>query len=130
MKGLLAKDEHIIKKMYKSLYEEDVKSSLIVPVTLNKDGSLSKSTNGVTYEEFEVLRKYVKYEIKELCQGMLGGDISINPNKHKDKTSCDFCLYNAICQFDPTLKDNNYKIIKDKKNEEIIRMMAEEVEEE
>ena len=130
MKGLLAKDVHIIKKMDKSLYEEDVKSSLIVPVTLNKDGSLSKSTNGVTYEEFEVLRKYVKYEIKELCQGMLGGDISINPNKHKDKTSCDFCLYNAICQFDPTLKDNNYKIIKDKKNEEIIRMMAEEVEEE
>lgn len=128
MKGLLVKDTHIIKKMDKSLYEEDVKSSLIVPAALNKDGSLSKSTNSVTYQEFEVLRKYVKHEIKELCEGMLGGDISINPNKHKDRTSCDFCIYNAICQFDSTLKDNNYNIIKDKKNEEIIRMMAEEVE--
>ena len=127
MKGLLTKDVHIIKKMDKSLYEDDVKSSLILPVTLNKDGSLSKSTNSVSYGEFEILRKYVKYEIKELCQGMLGGDISINPNKHKDSTSCDYCQYNAICQFDPTLKDNNYKIIKDKKNEEIIKMMAEEV---
>ena len=117
-----------IKKMDKALYEEDVKSSLIVPAGLNKDGSLSKSTNSVTYQEFEVLRKYVKHEIKELCEGMLGGDISINPNKHKDRTSCDFCIYNSICQFDPTLKDNNYNIIKDKKNEEIIRMMAEEVE--
>ncbi len=128
MKGLLAKDAHIIKKMDKALYEEDVKSSLIVPAALNKDGSLSKNTNSVTYQEFEVLRKYVKHEIKDLCEGMLGGDISINPNKHKDRTSCDFCIYNAICQFDPTLKDNNYNIIKDKKNEEIIRMMAEEVE--
>lgn len=127
MKGLLTKDAHIIKKMDKSLYEDDVKSSLIIPVTLNKDGSISKSTNSVSYGEFEILRKYVKYEIKQLCQGMLGGDISIKPNKHKDKTSCDFCLYNAICQFDSTLKDNNYKIIKDKKNEEIIKMMAEEV---
>ena len=72
---------------------------------------------------------YIRMEdIKELCEGMLGGDISINPNKHKDRTSCDFCIYNAICQFDSTLKDNNYNIIKDKKNEEIIRMMAEEVE--
>ena len=99
-----------------------------MPAALNKDGSLSKSTNSVTYQEFEVLRKYVKHEIKELCEGMLGGDISINPNKHKYRTSCDFCIYNAICQFDSTLKDNNYNIIKDKKNEEIIRMMAEEVE--
>ena len=128
MKGLLAKDAHIIKKMDKALYEEDVKNSLIVPAGLNKDGSLSKSTNSVTYQEFEILRKYVKHEIKDLCEGMLGGDISINPNKHKDRTSCDFCIYNAICQFDSTLKDNNYNIIKDKKNEEIIRMMAEEVE--
>ena len=128
MKGLLAKDAHIIKKMDKALYEEDVKSSLIVPAGLNKDGSLSKSTNSVTYQEFEILRKYVKHEIKDLCEGMLGGDISISPNKHKDRTSCDFCIYNSICQFDPTLKDNNYNIIKDKKNEEIIQMMAEEVE--
>jgi len=128
MKGLLAKDAHIIKKMDKALYEEDVKNSLIVPAGLNKDGSLSKSTNSVTYQEFEILRKYVKHEIKDLCEGMLGGDISISPNKHKDRTSCDFCIYNSICQFDPTLKDNNYNIIKDKKNEEIIQMMAEEVE--
>lgn len=128
MKGLLVKDEHIIKKMDKSLYDDDVKFSLIVPASLNKDGSLSKTTNSVTYQEFETLRKYVKFEIKELCKGLLGGNISIKPNKHKDKTSCDFCIYNAICQFDPTLKDNNYNIIKDKKNEEIIQMMAEEVE--
>ena len=105
-----------------------LKTSLIVPAGLNKDGSLSKSTNSVTYQEFEILRKYVKHEIKDLCEGMLGGDISISPNKHKDRTSCDFCIYNSICQFDPTLKDNNYNIIKDKKNEEIIQMMAEEVE--
>ena len=79
MKGLLAKDAHIIKKMDKALYEEDVKNSLIVPAGLNKDGSLSKSTNSVTYQEFEILRKYVKHEIKDLCEGMLGGDISISP---------------------------------------------------
>ena len=48
--------------------------------------------------------------------------------KNKDKNSCEFCEYSSVCQFDSSLKDNNYKIINKKSDDEIIKMMKEEVE--
>ena len=80
-------------------------------ITLNKDGSLGRYTKGVTIEEFEVIRKYVKETIKDICEDMLDGNISIAPYKNKDKNSCEFCEYSSVCQFDSSLKDNNYKTI-------------------
>ena len=41
-------------------------------------------------------------------------------------TPCGYCEYSAICQFDPTLKENNYKIIKDKKDQEIWELLNNE----
>ena len=58
---------------------------------------------------------------------MLDGDISIHPYKNKDKNSCTFCNYSGICQFDSSLKDNRYKIINKKSDDEVIRMMKGEI---
>lgn len=58
---------------------------------------------------------------------MLSGEIRIAPYKHKDGTSCDFCDYSTICQFDSTIKDNKYKNLNNKSNEEIIKMMKGDV---
>ena len=128
MQGLLIKDPNIIKEMDKSLASGERSTSLIIPANLNKDGSLGRYTKGVTIEEFEVIRKYVKETIKDICEDMLDGNISIAPYKNKDKNSCEFCEYSSVCQFDSSLKDNNYKIINKKSDDEIIRMMKGEVE--
>ena len=45
------------------------KSSLVIPANLTKDGGIGKNTNGVSYEEFDVLRNYVKSTVKNLCGG-------------------------------------------------------------
>lgn len=127
MQGLLIKDSNIIKEMDKSLANGERTTSLIIPANLNKDGTLGRHTKGVSSEEFEVIRKYVKDLIKNLCEDMLDGNISISPYKNKDKNSCTFCNYSAICQFDTTLKDNKYKIINKKSDDEIIKTMREEV---
>ncbi|WP_042275884.1 helicase-exonuclease AddAB subunit AddB [[Clostridium] dakarense] len=127
MQGLLIKDSNIIKEMDKSLANGERATSLIIPANLNKDGTLGRHTKGVSSEEFEVIRKYVKDLIKDLCEDMLDGNISISPYKNKDKNSCNFCNYSAICQFDTTLKDNKYKIINKKSDDEIIKTMREEV---
>lgn len=127
MQGLLIKDSNIIKEMDKSLANGERSTSLIIPANLNKDGTLGRHTKGVSSEEFEVIRKYVKDLIKDLCEDMLDGNISISPYKNKDKNSCTFCNYSAICQFDTTLKDNKYKIINKKSDDEIIKTMREEV---
>lgn len=128
MKGLVIKDSHIIKEMDKSLENGERSSSLVIPANLTKDGKIGKNTSGVTYEEFDILRKYVKQTIKNLCEDMLGGNIMIAPYKNKNATSCDFCSYSVICQFDSSLKDNKYKILNNKENEEIINIMKEEIE--
>ena len=127
MQGMLIKDANIIKEMDKSLANGERTTSLVIPANLNKDGSLGKNTKGVSIEEFEVIRKYVKETIKDICEDMLDGNISISPYKNKDKNSCEFCEYSSICQFDSSLKDNKYKIINKKSDDEIIRMMKGEI---
>ncbi len=127
MQGLLIKDPKIIKEMDKSLANGERTTSLVIPANLNKDGTLGRYTKGVSIEEFEVIRKYVKETIKDICEDMLDGNISISPYKTKEKNSCEYCEYSSICQFDSSLKDNKYKIINKKSDDEIIRMMKGEI---
>ena len=127
MNGLVLKDVDIIGEMDMSLKEGERKTSLVIPANLDKNGNIGRYTKGVTEPEFDVLREYVKYEVKELCERMIGGDISILPCKNKNGTSCDFCNYASICQFDPSIRGNMYTILNDKSDEEVIKLMEKEV---
>ncbi len=115
MKGLLLEDVEIIKEM-----DRDIQgSSLIVPVMVKKDGSISKSKSSVaTLEQFQDLREFVRGTIVNICEEILEGNISINPYKNNKKTPCEYCLYSAICQFDTTMKGNCYRFIKDISDQE------------
>lgn len=127
MNGLVLKDVDIIGEMDMSLKEGERKTSLVIPANFDKNGNIGRYTKGVTEPEFDVLREYVKYEVKELCERMIGGDISILPCKNKNGTSCDFCNYASICQFDPSIRGNMYTILNDKSDEEVIKLMEKEV---
>ncbi|MBI6874141.1 helicase-exonuclease AddAB subunit AddB [Clostridium aciditolerans] len=124
MNGLLLDNLEVIKEMD----SEIEKSSDIIPVTIKKDGEISKSQSSVaTLEQFQLLRKYVKDTIAELCEHILEGNIDINPCKKKNKNSCEYCIYPAICQFDTTIKDNKYRILEDKSNEEVWQAIEEKL---
>ncbi len=127
MSGLVVKNPDIIGEMDLSLKEGERKTSLVIPASFDKNGNVGRYTKGVTDSEFDILREYVKYEVKELCERMVGGDISILPCKNKNGTSCDFCSYSVICQFDSTIKGNQYTILNDKSDEEVIKLMEKEV---
>lgn len=123
MKGLLLKDAEIIKSMDSQING----TSNIIPASINKDGNIGSRTNGATHEQFTLLRKYVKGAIENLSEDMVKGDITIRPYKKKNKTPCEFCSYAAICQFDSSMKDNKYRIINDKKDDEIWTLIGQEV---
>ena len=127
MSGLVLKDSEIIGEMDLALKEGERKTSLVIPANFDKNGNIGRNTKGATEGEFEILRKYVKHEVKELCERMVGGDISIIPCKDKNGTSCDFCSYSPICQFDVSIRGNTYTLINDKKDEEVIKLMEKEV---
>ncbi|MDR0879482.1 MAG: helicase-exonuclease AddAB subunit AddB [Clostridioides sp.] len=126
MKGLLVDDIDILKEMDKTL-EPGVRSN-IIPANLTSKGILGKNNSLVSYDDFEVIRKYVKKVAKEICEKMMDGNIDMEPYKSKKKSSCTFCNFSSICGFDTSLKENNYKGVHEKQNDEVILMMKGDIE--
>ncbi|NSW89199.1 MAG: helicase-exonuclease AddAB subunit AddB [Firmicutes bacterium] len=119
MRGLLLADVKVIKEMDKTIDGD----SLIIPARINKGDVLGKASSAATIEQFNTLCKYVRKLLENLGMEMLKGDISIKPYKNKKITSCQYCNYTSICQFDPVLRDNRYRILTDNSDEEIWKLM-------
>jgi len=123
MQGLLLKDARIIREMDKDME----RYSLVIPAQVNADGSLSKNTSAATLEQFQLLREYVRNTVVSLCEEMLQGNITINPCKKKDYVACAFCKFSAICKFDVAIRDNKYKLLIDKSEEELWELIKNSV---
>lgn len=107
LKGLILKDAKVVKAM-----DKDIEGySLIIPAAFKNDGEFKANSDVVTEEEFTLLREYVNKKMVELCEEMLSGEIKIQPTKRSNRTHCEYCDFSSICQFDTTIKDNNYKAI-------------------
>lgn len=124
MKGLLLADVKLIKEMDRTIEG----SSLIVPATLNKGDVLGKNSSVATMEQFRLLRRYVRQLLKDLSREILRGSVAIKPVKNKEGSACKFCAYSPVCQFDPAVGDNTYRMLYDKQNDEIWNLLTPEKE--
>ncbi|QUH25644.1 helicase-exonuclease AddAB subunit AddB [Serpentinicella alkaliphila] len=120
MKGLVLNDPKIIKSLHKDIE----KHSTIIPVSLNTNGEVSKNSSVATEEEFKVLLKHVRNLVKQASQEIVDGHIKIDPCKKGKTTTCIYCNFKTICQFDKSFNDNKYRIIKELKNEEVIEKLV------
>jgi len=124
MNGLILADINIVKAMDNSF---DGISSSKIPIEIDKKtNEIKESTNLVTREEFENLQKYANKIIKQIANEILSGNIEIKPfynNKSMSKTPCSYCEFKSICQFNPKLKNNNYRFIPNMEKEKIIDMI-------
>lgn len=120
MKGLLLADVKLIKAMDNTIEG----SSSIIPATLNKGDVLGKNTSGATFEQFKLLRKYIRKLLNDIGSEILNGKVDIKPYKKKGTTACKYCSFLPICQFDPALKENTYKILFDKDRDEVWDLMG------
>lgn len=121
MDGLLLKDIKVVKAMDNGL---ESGYSMIIPANITKD-ALGKNPSMITMKQFDILREYVNEKILEICDEMISGNIDIKPCKDKDLAVCEYCNYSHICQFDVSLEDNKYNIIKNLKAEKIWKDMSE-----
>ena len=123
MKGLILKDARVVRAM-----DKDIEGySLVIPAAFKTDGDFKANSDVVTEDEFALLRKYVNKKMIELCEDMLSGDIKIQPTKHSNRTHCEYCDFSAICQFDSSIKDNKYKIIIKKPQNDIWNSIEKEI---
>lgn len=120
MKGLVLADINVIKAMDETL---ETGKSTKIPVSLNKDGDIAySSSNTVTRDEFERMQKYSTKLIKQISKQILSGDISVKPyyDEKSKSTPCQYCKYRSICQFDPKLKNNDYRFVANVKKQEVL----------
>lgn len=122
MKGLLLADVKLIREMDNSIDG----TSVIIPASITKSNDLKKDSSAATIEQFKLLRKYVRKLLKDLCDEIMKGNVFIKPYKKKDKTSCDYCNFMPVCQFDTTMKENSFKMLYDKANDEVWELMTQE----
>lgn len=123
MKGLLIEDQSIIREMDREISGR----SDIIPVAIKNDGSFMASSEVATNEQFGTLRKYVRKAISSTCEKIIGGDIEISPYKKGQASSCTYCSYSTVCQFDTSLSGSHFRVLNDKKNDEIFKLMESEI---
>jgi len=125
MDGIITKDIKIAKAMDNDIEEE--RSSLIIPANLKRDGDFSKTSSVLEEEELYSLIKHVRSLVIEIAGEILKGNIKIEPCKVENNISCTYCQYNAICQFDKNFENNNYRVIRKLRDEEVIEKIEAEL---
>lgn len=117
MKGLVLDDVKIIKQIDCDIYG----SSDIIPVSINKDGSLGKASSVLGEEGFKDLMNHMNQILADICESIMKGRIDIQPKKMDNKnTSCTYCIYKTICRFDISFPDCKYEKANKIKVEDIL----------
>jgi len=119
MNGLILADIKLFKLMDKNISEDAKSQSEFLPIKVNKDGSIAKSQNVATEEQFKDLQKHVTKILKKILQEMTSGDISINPYWKNKKTPCEYCKYKTICNFDLNLPGSKYRYLNNLSADEV-----------
>jgi ATP-dependent helicase/nuclease subunit B len=115
MRGLLLEEVNVIRGMDTEISGD----SLILPVRINKDESISKTSSVASLKQFNLLMEHVRGLLREMGREMLRGEIPISPYKKGDVTPCGFCEYRPVCKFDRIIEGNSYRVLKNMKGKEI-----------
>lgn len=120
MNGLMLSDPDIA-----ILMDEQLASgrSDIVPAAIKKDGDFTAYSKVQDEETFTTLRSYIHMLLERAGVYIVSGNVEINPFENDRGTACRFCPYKSICQFDPVLKENNYRRLPSLRDDEAIKRM-------
>lgn len=119
MDGLVLNDINIVRKMDRDLDE----GSLVVPVKLKKDKSFDRYSKVISPEGFNDMINYTRHLSAQITEEMLSGNIDLKPAKKDDWTSCQWCDFNEICDFDLRYEGNSHRILNKLGRETILKKM-------
>lgn len=120
--GIAVENREVLEGLDQELYETG--SSKVVQVRLKNDGAFTKDSKVVPEEALSGLMQHVKRTITHIGNEIVAGKIDILPIKNGQSTSCAFCDYRAICQFDRQLPGNHFKQLEPLSNEAIIERVV------
>lgn len=118
MNGLASSDRGVLEKLDENLSANGT-SSLCVPVTINKDGSLSRNSSAVSPGQFRLISNYVNQKMKEIGRRILAGEAETQPYEMGKRNACQYCPYKGACGFDEKTAGYHYRRLNPLKPEEI-----------
>ena len=104
MSGILLENNDVIKALDCNLN----KKSDVIPVSVNSDGTYSKTSSIVEEKIFKNIMDYTIKKVKNIGSNIISGNVSPIPYKKENKNACLNCNYKSICSFD----ENNKKVFK------------------
>ncbi len=105
MDGLVNSDLEAIRHLDREITQK----SDVIPVVM-KDGLLQEGRSSVAgSRRFEVLRQYVRSQLKKDGREILDGRIGVRPVKNGGSTACDYCPYHGVCGFDTRIAGYRYR---------------------
>ena len=125
MKGKVLEDVNVVRLM-DNLLERGY--SEIIPAGLTKDGAFYKNSATLSGRRFTLLRGHTRSLIRESALNIMGGRVDIAPYRLGGYKACTYCLYKAVCQFDPLLETNDYRVLKREDDEQIWHRLQRNIE--
>lgn len=101
--------------------------SLLVPVERKKDGSFSTSSSVIAKEDYETVSAFVNHKIRQFGKEILSGNIELSPCEMGTGTSCTYCAYKDVCEFDEKIPGYETRILKKLEGDEVMLKMREEI---
>ena len=115
MNGLVQNDPDIVRALDSTL--------LSIPVSINKDGTISKNSSAASRQQFENLGAYVKEKIRRSLEEIYSGAAQMNPYKMKNTTACDYCPVQGACDFERRIPGCEYHPIPEMNRDELWKKM-------
>ncbi len=133
--GLLSSGENILEALDVRIGERSgsAYASPVVPVTVNKNGSLSESSSCVEPEDFEDLLNFVHKEVGEIGKRIMEGCIEVNPcvktraggTPDTASAPCTYCKYKSVCGFDRNIAGYEYRKLSNPGKDEVWSVIRE-----
>ncbi|WP_181349187.1 helicase-exonuclease AddAB subunit AddB [Thalassobacillus sp. CUG 92003] len=122
MQGLLLENEDIVRMMDTGL---DKGHSRIIPAGLKSNGGFYANSKTAQHEMFQNLQGYSRHLIRNAGLSITEGEVKLNPFQHDQQTACTYCPFRSVCQFDPTLSENNFRRLQTMKDDEVLHRIKE-----
>lgn len=126
--GKCRAEREVLELFDRTLYAQGGSAdSDVVPVKINKDGTLAKSSQAAGAEEFSLIRQYTQEKSRELGRRILSGETEARPVLYGTEDACEWCPFRAVCGFDERIPGCTRRRFKKLQEDDIYKKMKEEL---
>jgi len=108
MTGLVLADQKVVNLMDRDLAGD----SELIPVQIKRDGEFAARSMVLTGAQFELLREYLRMQLRSAGEDIMSGVVDIAPYRRGTQRPCRFCPFKPVCQFDILMAGNSYRVLK------------------